>query len=79
MVIGFLCLSFIGFSQRIVDKAVGDFNEVKVYDLIEVNLIKSNENKVLVKGDKAVQIFKQYGWQWGGDWSGVKDYQHFSK
>jgi len=26
-----------------------------------------------------VKIFKKYGWKWGGDWSGVKDYQHFSK
>lgn len=63
LVIGFLCLSFIGFSQRIVDKAVGDFKEVKVYDLIEVNLIKSNENKVLVKGDNVddIQIVNKNG------------------
>jgi len=26
-----------------------------------------------------VKIFKKYGWKWGGDWHGVKDYQHFSK
>jgi len=32
---------------------------------------------VLLKRDKAVKIFKKYGWKWGGDWSGVKDYQHF--
>lgn len=37
------------------------------------------DKAVLLKEDKAVQIFKQYGWTWGGDWSGVKDYQHFSK
>jgi len=35
------------------------------------------DKAVLVKGDKAIQIFKKYGWKWGGDWSGVKDYQHF--
>ena len=34
---------------------------------------------ILLPHDKAVQIFKKYGWKWGGDWSGVKDYQHFSK
>ncbi|WP_411030234.1 head GIN domain-containing protein [Spongiimicrobium sp. 3-5] len=38
------------FSQRIIDKSVGDFNEIKVFDLIEVNLIKSDENKILIKG-----------------------------
>ena len=63
LVIGFLCLSFAGLSQRIVDRSVGDFNEVKVYDLIEVNLIKSNENKVLVKGDNVddIQIVSKNG------------------
>ncbi len=37
------------------------------------------DKAVLLKSDKAVQIFKKHGWKWGGDWSGVKDYQHFSK
>jgi poly-gamma-glutamate synthesis protein (capsule biosynthesis protein) len=37
------------------------------------------DKAVLLKNDKAVKIFKKYGWKWGGEWSGVKDYQHFSK
>jgi len=37
------------------------------------------DKAVLLKNDNAVQIFKKYGWKWGGDWTGVKDYQHFSK
>jgi len=37
------------------------------------------DKAVFLKGDKAVQIFKKHGWEWGGDWYGVKDYQHFSK
>ena len=37
------------------------------------------DKAVLLKNDKATHIFKKYGWIWGGDWSGVKDYQHFSK
>lgn len=37
------------------------------------------DKAVLLKEDKATKIFKKYGWKWGGDWSGVKDYQHFSK
>ncbi|AKF25503.1 hypothetical protein YH65_09050 [Sulfurovum lithotrophicum] len=37
------------------------------------------DRAVLLRNDKAVKIFKNYGWKWGGDWSGVKDYQHFSK
>ena len=39
----------------------------------------ANDKAVLLKNDKAVRIFKKYGWKWGGDWSRVKDYQHFSK
>ena len=38
-------------SQQSITKEVGDFHELKVYDLIEVNLIQSNENKVVIKGD----------------------------
>jgi len=39
----------------------------------------SADRAVLLKNDKATKIFEKYGWKWGGDWSGVKDYQHFSK
>jgi len=27
---------------------------------------------------KVVRIFARNGWQWGGNWFGTKDYQHFS-
>jgi hypothetical protein len=29
-------------------------------------------------GNVLVRAFKGIGWGWGGDWTGVKDYQHFS-
>jgi len=61
-----LCLVFCsiaGFAQRSVTRDVGDFTELKVYDLIEVNLIQSNENKVVIKGDHTddVKIINQNG------------------
>lgn len=34
---------------------------------------------VLIKEDKVVKVFKNFGWRWGGDWRYVKDYQHFDK
>ena len=34
---------------------------------------------VVLKEGKVVQIFKDYGWSWGGDWRSVQDYQHFEK
>ncbi|MEO0572458.1 MAG: head GIN domain-containing protein [Bacteroidota bacterium] len=38
------------FAQRTIDREVGNFYAVKVFDLIEVNLIQSDENKILIKG-----------------------------
>lgn len=29
--------------------------------------------------DLCYKLFKKHGWSWGGDWTGDKDYQHFSK
>jgi len=37
------------------------------------------DRALLLKRDKATLIFKKYGWKWGGDWPGTKDYQHFFK
>jgi hypothetical protein len=42
---------------------------------------KSNPNdfSVILPEDKIVNLFKKYGWRWGGDWHSIKDYQHFEK
>src|SRR5690554_4748243 len=37
-------------AQGILEREVGTFNEIKVYDLIVVNLIQSDRNKILIKG-----------------------------
>ncbi|MDM9632518.1 head GIN domain-containing protein [Robiginitalea aurantiaca] len=53
----FLALCATGImAQGIVDREVGDFHEIKVYDLIEVNLIKSDENRILIKGKNTQDI-----------------------
>lgn len=51
------------FSQNIITKDVGDFNELKVYDLIVVTLIQSNVNKVVIKGEntQGVNIINKNG------------------
>lgn len=38
-------------AQQDIEKNIGDFDELKVYDLINVTLIKGNENKATVSGD----------------------------
>ncbi|TDD67353.1 M15 family peptidase [Actinomadura darangshiensis] len=43
---------------------------------------KDRENDdpgVIHAGDKVVKAFASIGWGWGGEWSGARDYQHFSK
>jgi len=52
-IVTLLLISLIGFSaaaQRTVNKDVGDFDKIKVFDLIEINMIPSTENKVVIKG-----------------------------
>lgn len=44
------------FAQNPITKNVGDFTEVKVYDRIVVNLVKSDENKVVISGEDASQV-----------------------
>ncbi|MDP9864285.1 MULTISPECIES: M15 family metallopeptidase [Streptosporangium] len=34
---------------------------------------------VINPGDRVVRAFERVDWEWGGYWSGIKDYQHFSK
>lgn len=51
------------FAQHTITKDVGDFHTLKVFDLIEVNLIQSDENKVVIKGEHTddVKIINQNG------------------
>ena len=49
-------ISIKGISQDIVDKEVGEFREIKVYDLIEVNLIQSDEYRIYIKGENVYDI-----------------------
>jgi hypothetical protein len=51
-----LFLTLTTFAQQMVTKDVGDFKELKVYDLMVVNLIQSDENKVVITGDYAQDV-----------------------
>jgi len=57
-----LFITTVVFAQNPIEKSITEFTELKVYDLIEVELIKSNENKVLITGknkDNVVVINKE--------------------
>ncbi len=51
----FLSTTFL-VAQNPINKNVGDFNEVKVFDLIKVSLVKSDENKVMITGENADDV-----------------------
>ncbi|MCH5265436.1 MAG: M15 family metallopeptidase [Lachnospiraceae bacterium] len=36
-----------------------------------------HKEKMIHKGDLAYRIFRRNGFEWGGEWSHAKDYQHF--
>jgi len=44
------------FAQDPISKTVGEFSELKAYDLINVKLIKSDENKVEISGKNAQDV-----------------------
>ncbi len=50
-------------AQNPIEKEVGHFNEVKVFDLIKISLVKANENKVIITGDDVdgVEIINKEG------------------
>lgn len=61
IICSFLLLSSIAFAQT--EKSVGDFNKVTSFDQIEVLLIPSNENKVVLdgSGSEDVEIVNKNG------------------
>lgn len=44
------------FAQEPIEKSIGEFTELKVYDLIEVELFKSNKNEVIISGKNAKEV-----------------------
>ncbi|WP_299776530.1 head GIN domain-containing protein [uncultured Formosa sp.] len=56
VIIFIACLSMGLHAQKKVEKLVGDFKEVKVYDLIHLNLIKSDVNKIEITGNNADKV-----------------------
>jgi len=43
-------VSFSAIAQKQIEKTIGEFSELKAYDLIELELIKSDVDKVVITG-----------------------------
>lgn len=48
-------------------------------ELASSYLDRDDREGVLHDGDAVVDAFASIGWEWGGDWQSLKDYQHFSQ
>ena len=53
-IIAFVLLTQLTFAQ--ITRNIGDFNEVRVFDKINVKLIPSSENKVVITGNRASEV-----------------------
>ena len=51
-----LFISISLFSQNLKEMTVQDFTTVKVYDLIHISLVKSDQNKVVISGQDADDV-----------------------
>lgn len=58
-----LVFSITLFAQDTIEKTIGEFTTVKVYDLINLNMIQSKENKVIISGKnrKDVEVVNKNG------------------
>jgi hypothetical protein len=51
-----LCITTTLFANNDLEKEIGEFSTLKVYDLIEVELVKDTVNKVEITGDNAQDV-----------------------
>ncbi len=51
-----ILITSVAIAQSTIKKTIGEFTELKVYDLIEVNLVKSKENKVEISGKNTEDV-----------------------
>mgnify|MGYP000741734448 CR=1 FL=1 len=43
------------------------------------DITKDWDNDRIADWTECVNVFKKYGWDWGGNWKSLKDYPHFEK
>ena len=49
------------------------------FDTLKEREAAKTKPGMILRRSAVVKAFKAKGWKWGGDWSLIKDYQHFSK
>lgn len=49
------------------------------YDELSWDIKKDNDKDGVADWLEVVKVFEAAGWEWGGKWSGIKDYPHLQK
>lgn len=79
---------FVGGTKKLSNHAYGiaidinpRYNPMIIGDKVyPTNGSYCNKNKGTITAEsEVVKIFKKKGWEWGGDYKSLKDYQHFDK
>ncbi len=52
----FITFNFLVFSQSTIERPIGEFSKLKVFSFVNVELIKSTENKVEISGKKSRNV-----------------------
>lgn len=52
----FTLISSTVFAQDKVEKTIGEFTELKVYDLIQLELVNASENKIVITGENSNNV-----------------------
>jgi peptidoglycan L-alanyl-D-glutamate endopeptidase CwlK len=71
-------LSFHNYGLAIDIVLLIDKNKDGNYETASWDRFLDGDNDKKADWQEIVTIFKQYGWEWGGDWK-FKDYPHFQK
>lgn len=53
--------------------------ELVLPELANAYLLRDSRPGIIHDGDAVVRAFAAVGWEWGGNWRSLKDYQHFSR
>ncbi len=51
-----ILVSTLAVAQKPIEKSIGEFTNLKVYDLIDLELIKSDENKIIISGKNSEDV-----------------------
>ncbi len=56
VILSLFLMTILASAQTTIDKKLGDFSQIKIFSGIDVELIKSNESKVIITGEKAEKV-----------------------